>query len=104
MTADEGDVVVERQDFRAQRRHQRLVIALRQVSAPDRTAEQHVAHQREALRDPNRVAQRLGCVDELNLVPGIIEQGAAYQRQRAIYERTGDWRDVVDATVAELRG
>lgn len=50
------------------------------------------------------VAQRLGCVDELNLVPGIIEQGAAYQRQRAIYERTGDWRDVVDATVAELRG
>ena len=49
------------------------------------------------------VARRLGCVNELNIVPQIIESGAAYQRQRAIHVETGDWRAVVDATVAELK-
>lgn len=49
------------------------------------------------------VAKRLGCVDELNLVAKIVENGAAYQRQRAVYEATGDWRGAVDQAVDELR-
>ena len=48
------------------------------------------------------VAADLDCVDELNLVREIIERGAGYERQRAIYKRTGDWKDVVDATCAEM--
>ena len=48
------------------------------------------------------VAADLNCVDELNLVREIIERGAGYERQRAIYQRTGDWKDVVDATCAEM--
>ena len=48
------------------------------------------------------VAADLGCVDELNLVREIIQRGAGYERQRAIYARTGDWKDVVDATCAEM--
>ena len=48
------------------------------------------------------VAVDLDCVDELNLVREIIERGAGYERQRAIYQRTGDWKDVVDATCAEM--
>lgn len=48
------------------------------------------------------VAADLGCVDELHLVREIIQRGAGYERQRAIYARTGDWKDVVDATCAEM--
>lgn len=48
------------------------------------------------------VAAYLGCVDELHLVREIIQRGAGYERQRAIYARTGDWKDVVDATCAEM--
>lgn len=48
------------------------------------------------------VAADLGCLDELNLVREIIQRGAGYERQRAIYARTGDWKDVVDATCAEM--
>ncbi|MET3944452.1 glutamate--cysteine ligase [Corynebacterium mucifaciens] len=48
------------------------------------------------------VAADLGCVDELNLVREIIQRGAGYERQRAIYARTGDWKDVVDTTCAEM--
>lgn len=48
------------------------------------------------------VAADLGCVHELHLVREIIQRGAGYERQRAIYTRTGDWKDVVDATCAEM--
>ena len=47
-------------------------------------------------------ATDLDCLDELELVREIIERGAGYQRQRAIYQRTGEWKDVVDATCAEM--
>lgn len=49
------------------------------------------------------VAKRLGCVDELSIIPQIIEGKAAYQRQRAIFEATGDWHGAVDLAVEELR-
>lgn len=48
------------------------------------------------------VAHRLGCVTELGWVADIISNGAAYQRQREIFQRTGDWKNVVDATCDDL--
>lgn len=47
-------------------------------------------------------AADLDCLGELRLVEEIIERGAGYQRQRAVYKRTGDWKAVVDATCAEM--
>ncbi|UBI09557.1 glutamate--cysteine ligase [Corynebacterium coyleae] len=47
-------------------------------------------------------AQDLNCLDELRLVSEIVERGAGYQRQREIYQRTGDWKAVVDATCDEM--
>ena len=67
------------------------------------TDEDWVKHELQLLIDElTPVAADLDCVDELNLVREIIERGAGYERQRAIYQRTGDWKDVVDATCAEM--
>ncbi|WKD58201.1 Carboxylate-amine ligase YbdK [Corynebacterium capitovis DSM 44611] len=48
------------------------------------------------------VADELGCAEELALVLEILECGAGYQRQRRLFQKTGDWRDVVDATCHDL--
>lgn len=48
------------------------------------------------------VAERLGCSDELALVDTMLNRPAAYARQRAVYNDTGDWKRVVDLTVEEL--
>lgn len=67
------------------------------------TDEDWVKHELQLLIDElTPIAADLDCVDELNLVREIIERGAGYERQRAIYQRTGDWKDVVDATCAEM--
>lgn len=67
------------------------------------TDEDWVKHELQLLIDElTPVAVDLDCVDELNLVREIIDRGAGYERQRAIYQRTGDWKDVVDATCAEM--
>ncbi|QGU05592.1 glutamate--cysteine ligase [Corynebacterium comes] len=58
----------------------------------------------ELVDDLAPLAEELGCPDELKLVSEILERGAGYQRQRRIYQRTGDWRDVIDATCAEMEG
>ena len=58
---------------------------------------------RDMVGELQSVAKRLGCVEELNLVNKIVENGAAYQRQRAVFEATGDWHGAVDQAVAELR-
>src|SRR5690606_20974379 len=50
MSADERNVVAERQQFLLDRADQRLVVASRQVRAPDRATEQHVAHMCEPRR------------------------------------------------------
>ncbi|WP_290187139.1 glutamate--cysteine ligase [Corynebacterium glaucum] len=47
-------------------------------------------------------AQDLDCVEELRLVEDILERGAGYQRQRRIYQETGDWRAVVKSSVQEM--
>lgn len=56
----------------------------------------------ELVDDLRPVAERLGCVDELELVLEILERGGGYQRQRRIFDVTRDWRDVVDATCEEM--
>ncbi|AZA10642.1 glutamate--cysteine ligase [Corynebacterium gerontici] len=50
------------------------------------------------------VARRLGCEQELAWVRDVVEEGAPYQRQRALFEETGSWVPVVDQSIAELRG
>lgn len=49
------------------------------------------------------VAEKLGCATELGYVREIMTEGAAYQRQRARYEETGDWVPVVDQACEELQ-
>ncbi|MDO5032295.1 glutamate--cysteine ligase [Corynebacterium sp.] len=48
------------------------------------------------------LAEELGCARELNLIHEIIEGGAAYERQRALYQATGSWAEVVKATSEEM--
>ncbi len=40
-------------------------------------------------------AERLGCAEELLAVNDILEHGTGTQRQREVYQRTGDMREVV---------
>ncbi len=56
----------------------------------------------ELLAELEPVASRLGCEDELSVVSDVLEHGASYERQRAVYARTGDMISVVDALVAEF--
>ncbi len=50
------------------------------------------------------VAERLGCLDELDGVRTILRRGASYQRQRAVARRHGGELDaVVRSLVAEMR-
>ena len=58
---------------------------------------------RDLVEQLQPIAERLGCVEELGIVNEIIDGGAAYQRQRAVFETTGDWRGAVDQAVEELR-
>lgn len=48
------------------------------------------------------IAEELGCTAELGLVREIMADGAAYQRQRAVFEETGDWEAVIDLACEEL--
>jgi glutamate---cysteine ligase / carboxylate-amine ligase len=48
------------------------------------------------------VAERLGCVSELNGVLAIVQRGAGYRRVRGIIDAGGDAADVVAALAAEL--
>ncbi|GAB3618240.1 glutamate--cysteine ligase [Okibacterium endophyticum] len=49
-------------------------------------------------------AERLGCLDELDGVRGIVRNGASYQRQlRVADENDGSLKSVVASLVAELR-
>src|SRR5690625_7622934 len=50
------------------------------------------------------VAERLGCLEELDGVRTIMRRGASYQRQRRVARRNdGDLDAVVAALVAELK-
>jgi carboxylate-amine ligase len=56
----------------------------------------------ELLRELEPVASRLGCLEELSVAFEVLERGASYERQRAIYARTGDLVSVVDALITEF--
>src|SRR6202453_4691110 len=56
----------------------------------------------ELLRELEPVASRLGCLEELSVAFEVLERGASYERQRAVYARTGDLTSVVDALVSEF--
>jgi glutamate---cysteine ligase / carboxylate-amine ligase len=50
------------------------------------------------------VAERLGCIDELEQVRVILRRGASYQRQRAVARRhAGELDAVVASLVAEFK-
>lgn len=67
------------------------------------TDEEWVTQELSSLIDDLRpTAELLQCTAELDLVREIIAGGAGYQRQRAVYKRTGDWKSVVDATCEEM--
>jgi carboxylate-amine ligase len=56
----------------------------------------------ELLRALEPVADRLGCADELSVADEVLEHGASYERQQAVYRRTGELTSVVESLVAEF--
>ena len=56
----------------------------------------------ELVRELEPVADRLGCGAELSVVSEVLEQGASYERQRAIMADGGGLTEVVDALVTEF--
>jgi carboxylate-amine ligase len=56
----------------------------------------------ELVRELEPIAERLGCSDELAVTFEVLENGASYERQRAIVANGGMMTDVVDALVTEF--
>jgi glutamate---cysteine ligase / carboxylate-amine ligase len=59
-------------------------------------------HLYELVRELEPVAQRLGCADELAVAFEVLDQGASYERQRALVASGSELTDVVDALAAEF--
>jgi glutamate---cysteine ligase / carboxylate-amine ligase len=56
----------------------------------------------ELVRELEPVADRLGCGSELGVVSEVLDQGASYERQRAVVADGGALTEVVDALVTEF--
>jgi carboxylate-amine ligase len=56
----------------------------------------------ELVRELEPVADRLGCGSELGVISEVLEQGASYERQRAVVTDGGGLTEVVDALVTEF--
>jgi glutamate---cysteine ligase / carboxylate-amine ligase len=56
----------------------------------------------ELVHELEPVAERLGCAAELAVAFEVLDQGASYERQRAVVADGGELPDVVDALVAEF--
>jgi carboxylate-amine ligase len=56
----------------------------------------------ELVQELKPVAGRLGCTQELEVVAEVLDQGASYERQRAVFANGGKLEDVVDALVTEF--
>jgi carboxylate-amine ligase len=56
----------------------------------------------ELVRELEPVGDRLGCATELGVVSEVLEQGASYERQRAVMADGGGLTEVVDALVTEF--
>jgi glutamate---cysteine ligase / carboxylate-amine ligase len=50
-----------------------------------------------------QTAERLGCLEDLQRVNGMLERGTSATRQREVYEQTRDLSRVVDSLVDEMR-
>jgi glutamate---cysteine ligase / carboxylate-amine ligase len=58
----------------------------------------------DLVEDLTPTARRLGCEEELALVPRILEHGASYERQRRVAAASGgDLKAVVDTLLDEMR-
>jgi carboxylate-amine ligase len=57
----------------------------------------------ELIRELEPVADRIGCAEELKVVSDVLDQGASYERQRAIRAEGGTLEDVVVASITEFR-
>ncbi len=58
----------------------------------------------DLVEDLTPVARRLDCLNELHRIPGIIELGSSYLRQRRVAEASGgDLTAVVDSLLEEMR-
>ena len=56
----------------------------------------------ELVRELEPIADRLGCLEELQVASEVLEYGASYERQRAILAYSGDLTGVIDALVTEF--
>ena len=56
----------------------------------------------ELVRELEPIADRLGCGSELAVVSEVLDQGASYERQRAVMADGGALTEVVDALVTEF--
>ncbi len=56
----------------------------------------------ELIRELEPVADRLGCLEELQVASEVLEYGASYERQRAVFSYVGEMTGVVDALVTEF--
>jgi carboxylate-amine ligase len=56
----------------------------------------------ELVRELEPAADRLGCGSELSVVSEVLDQGASYERQRAVMADGGALTEVVDALVTEF--
>jgi glutamate---cysteine ligase / carboxylate-amine ligase len=57
----------------------------------------------ELIRELEPVADRLGCAEELKVASDVLDQGASYERQRAIRAEGGTLENVVSASILEFR-
>lgn len=56
----------------------------------------------ELVHELEPVADRLGCIDELSVAFDVLDEGASYERQRALVAGGAELPDVVDALAAEF--
>jgi carboxylate-amine ligase len=56
----------------------------------------------ELIRELEPVADRLGCAEELKVASEVLDQGAPYERQRAIRADGGTLENVVDGAIKEF--
>ena len=56
----------------------------------------------ELVRELEPIADRLGCGSELGVASEVLDQGASYERQRAVMADGGALTEVVDALVTEF--
>ena len=59
-------------------------------------------HLYELVRELEPVAERLGCAAELAVAFEVLDQGASYERQRALVASGSELTDVVDALAVEF--